>query len=113
MNIRVDADACPVTIREILLRAPVRIVASQPLRVPASTLIKIVQVSPGFDVADNEIVKRAVFRSSGVPGSGVARLSENALDWCFPERKSRRRDISSSRKGTPKIAGSGRDDGLV
>ena len=65
MKIWVDADACPVVIREILFRAAERtgvkviLVANQPIRVPASPLIEFVQVSPGFDVADNEIVKRA------------------------------------------------------
>ena len=65
MKIWVDADACPVVIREILFRAAVRtgvnltLVANQPVRVPASNVIHLVRVSPGFDVADNEIVKRA------------------------------------------------------
>ena len=65
MKIWVDADACPVAIREILFRAAMRtgvkvtLVANQPVRVPASPLIELVQVDPGFDVADNEIVKRA------------------------------------------------------
>ena len=66
MKIWVDADACPVVIRDILFRAAERtgvtmtLVANQPVRVPASPHIEFVQVSPGFDVADNEIVKRAV-----------------------------------------------------
>ena len=65
MKIWVDADACPVAIREILFRAAMRtgvkvtLVANQPVRVPASPLVELVQVDPGFDVADNEIVKRA------------------------------------------------------
>ena len=65
MKIWVDADACPVAIREILFRAAERtgvkvtLVANQPVRVPASPLVECVQVSPGFDVADNEIVRRA------------------------------------------------------
>ena len=65
MKIWVDADACPVAIREILFRAAMRtgvkvtLVANQPVRVPASPLIELVQVDSGFDVADNEIVKRA------------------------------------------------------
>lgn len=65
MQIWVDADACPVVIKDILYRAakrtqtPVTLVANQPLRVPASPYIKALQVSSGFDVADNEIVKRA------------------------------------------------------
>ncbi len=65
MKIWVDADACPVVVKEILFRAAERtgvkvtLVANQPIRIPASRHIEFVQVSPGFDVADNEIVKRA------------------------------------------------------
>jgi uncharacterized protein YaiI (UPF0178 family) len=65
MQIWVDADACPVVIREILFRAAARtgtrltLVANQPVRVPASDFISTVQVAAGFDVADNEIVRRA------------------------------------------------------
>ena len=65
MKIWVDADACPVAIREILFRAAERtgvkvtLVANQPVRVPGSRHVEFVQVRPGFDVADNEIVKRA------------------------------------------------------
>ncbi|WP_257253061.1 MULTISPECIES: YaiI/YqxD family protein [unclassified Endozoicomonas] len=65
MKIWVDADACPVVIKEILFRAadrtetPLTLVANQPLRVPGSRFIKSLQVASGFDVADNEIVKRA------------------------------------------------------
>ena len=65
MRIWVDADACPVVIKEILYRAAKRtgtemtLVANQPLSVPPSPLIKTVQVGAGFDVADNEIVRRA------------------------------------------------------
>jgi uncharacterized protein YaiI (UPF0178 family) len=64
MQIWVDADACPVVIKEILFRAAERtcslltLVANQPIRVPSSQYIKTVQVPAGFDVADNEIVKR-------------------------------------------------------
>lgn len=65
MKIWVDADACPVVIKEILYRAAKRtntemtLVANQPLSVPPSPLIKTVQVASGFDVADSEIVRRA------------------------------------------------------
>jgi uncharacterized protein YaiI (UPF0178 family) len=65
LKIWVDADACPVVIKEILFRAAKRtsteltLVANQPLQVPSSPLIKTVQVASGFDVADNEIVRRA------------------------------------------------------
>ena len=64
MNIWVDADACPLVIREILVKAAQRtrvivtFVANQPVNVPLSTVVNTIQVAPGFDVADNEIVKR-------------------------------------------------------
>lgn len=64
MQIWVDADACPGAIKEILFRAaermpvPLTLVANQPLRTPPSRYIKTIQVSGGFDVADNEIAKR-------------------------------------------------------
>ena len=64
MHIWVDADACPKVIKDILFRAATRtkiqltLVANQTLQVPPSPFIRSVQVSEGFDVADNEIVKR-------------------------------------------------------
>lgn len=64
MKLWVDADACPVAIREILYRAAKRtevrltLVANQFLRTPPSPWIRSIQVSAGFDVADNEIVRR-------------------------------------------------------
>lgn len=63
MNIWVDADACPVVIKEILFRAAERtqtsvtLVANQSISVPPSRYIKTLRVSSGFDVADDEIVK--------------------------------------------------------
>lgn len=65
MKIWVDADACPGAIKEILFRAAERtgtlltLVANQPLRTPPSRFISAVQVAAGFDVADDEIVRRA------------------------------------------------------
>ena len=65
MQIWIDADACPGVIKEILFRAAQRtgvqltLVANQFLRVPAAANISMIQVPQGFDVADNEIVKRA------------------------------------------------------
>ena len=64
MKIWVDADACPVAIREILFRASTRtavkltLIANQHLPVPRSPHINMIQVSSGFDIADDEIVKR-------------------------------------------------------
>ncbi|ORM51226.1 DUF188 domain-containing protein [Pantoea conspicua] len=65
MAIWVDADACPNVIKEVLYRAAdrtattVAFVANQFLRVPSSPYLRTLQVPAGFDVADNEIVRRA------------------------------------------------------
>lgn len=62
-KIWVDADACPVVIKEILFRAAERtkietiLVANKLLRVPPSPYIRALQVPAGFDVADNKIVQ--------------------------------------------------------
>ena len=64
MKIWVDADACPVVVKEILYRAATRtgveliLVANQPLSTPSSPNISTLQVPRGFDVADDEIVKQ-------------------------------------------------------
>jgi uncharacterized protein YaiI (UPF0178 family) len=64
VEIWVDADACPVVIKEILFRASMRtgvrstLVANQSIRIPASPHLRTIQVQSGFDVADNEIVRR-------------------------------------------------------
>lgn len=63
MKIWVDADACPVAIKEILYRAanraeiPLTLVANQMLRVPPSPWIKALQVPAGFDVTDRRIAQ--------------------------------------------------------
>ncbi|MEX0732744.1 MAG: YaiI/YqxD family protein [Aquisalimonadaceae bacterium] len=65
MRIWVDADACPRVIKDILFRAAERtgtlltLVANQPLQTPPSPLIRTIQVSAGFDVADDRIVELA------------------------------------------------------
>lgn len=65
MKIWVDADACPNVIKNILFRAAERtrvtvtLVANQFLRTPPSRYINSIQVSSGFDVADNLIVQKA------------------------------------------------------
>jgi len=64
MQIWVDADACPKAIKEILFRAAERgaitttLVANQFVQTPPSRHIRLLQVTFGFDVADNEIIKR-------------------------------------------------------
>lgn len=61
MTIWIDADACPVPVRDIVLRAGERtqtaliFVANTPIPLPRRALIKMVQVQQGFDVADNYI----------------------------------------------------------
>lgn len=63
LKIYVDADACPSAIKEILYRVSQRtgieviLVANQPLSVPRIPTVRSVQVSQGFDVADNHIVQ--------------------------------------------------------
>ena len=64
MHIWVDADACPLAVKEILYRAaertevPMTLVANKLLGAPRSRFIHVLQVGQGFDVADNEIAKR-------------------------------------------------------
>ena len=64
MNIWVDADACPVVIKDILYRAAERarvrltLVANRDLRIPKSLYVSLLKVAAGFDVADKEIAKR-------------------------------------------------------
>ena len=64
MKIWVDADACPNAIKEILFRAAERtgtaltLVANHEIKVKPSRLISFLRVAPGYDAADNEIVRR-------------------------------------------------------
>ena len=64
MQILVDADACPVVIRDILYRAAQKrslrltLFANQSFQVPASPLISLYQVAQGPDMADHEIAAR-------------------------------------------------------
>ncbi|QGG80579.1 YaiI/YqxD family protein [Litorivicinus lipolyticus] len=62
----VDADACPNAIKTVIFKAAERrqlattLVANQYIKPPPSAVIKAIQVPAGFDVADNEILKRMV-----------------------------------------------------
>jgi uncharacterized protein YaiI (UPF0178 family) len=64
MKIWIDGDACPNAIKDILFRAAQRtgisltLVANHIVKVPPSRHISFLRVASGFDVADNEIVKR-------------------------------------------------------
>jgi len=63
LRIWVDADACPVVIKEMLYRAAIRVqvsttfVANTYLKLPPSPFIQLLTVPKGFDVADNRIVQ--------------------------------------------------------
>ena len=65
MQIWVDADACPAPVKAIVFRAsqrvriPVILVANRRAQTPPFPLIKVVQVSQGFDAADDYIVANA------------------------------------------------------
>ena len=58
MTLWVDADACPVVIKEILFRAsertqlPLVLIANRPIHIPRSKLVSMVQVGAGMDVAE-------------------------------------------------------------
>lgn len=62
-QIWVDADACPIPIKEILFRTARRLeirltlVANGGLRVPTSELINVIVVPHGADIADKKIVE--------------------------------------------------------
>ena len=64
VQIWVDADACPVVVKDILYRAATKrkiittFVANQPLNVPRSPFLKTVRVGSGFDVADDFITEK-------------------------------------------------------
>ena len=63
MKIYVDADACPTVIKDILYRVSQRtgieviLVANQALSTPRIPTVRSIQVSQGFDVADDHIVQ--------------------------------------------------------
>lgn len=63
MQIWVDADACPGSVKDVLFRAarrceiPVTLVANQSISVPQSDLINCIVVAHGADVADSHIVE--------------------------------------------------------
>jgi len=59
----VDADACPVPIKETLFKAAERtgikvtLIANHSMRVPPGDHIHFIQVPQGFDVADHRLVR--------------------------------------------------------
>ena len=91
MDIWVDADACPVVIKEILFRAAKRtgiqltLVANQSLSIPKNSSIRMIQVPSGFDVADNEIARLNMrdfmdtLRASGINTGGPAAINQSDI----------------------------------
>ena len=85
MKIWVDADACPVVIKEIIFRAAKRtsthtmLVANQHIRVPPSPFIKSIQVASGFDVAD-DVGDRATHLVADLGHEEVRNRCSNVLD---------------------------------
>ena len=63
IKIWVDADACPVAVREIIFRVAKRLkiettfVANSTIRVPPVDFIRAITVPYGADIADHEIVR--------------------------------------------------------
>lgn len=63
LQILIDADACPASIKDILFRTARRlqvrltVVANQTIRVPESDLIQVITVTDGADVADDRIIQ--------------------------------------------------------
>lgn len=84
MKIWVDADACPAVIKDILFRAakrtrvPVTLVANHAMKIPSSEFITFLLVQSGFDVADNEIIKR--MRSKDLVVTGDIPLAAEVIE---------------------------------
>ena len=63
MKIYVDADSCPTVIKDILVRAAIRVtvpivfIANQPVKLPESDIISMIIVEAGPDIADDKIVE--------------------------------------------------------
>ena len=71
-KIWVDADACPVAVKEVIYKAALRtetvtvLVANSFMRTPKSPLIRLEVVSKGADVADQYIVDHAESRDLAI-----------------------------------------------
>ena len=88
MHIWVDADACPLAVKEILYRAAERaqvqmtLVANKLLGTPRSPWIRALQVARGFDVADHADRKRFAdqldrFLAKVKPGPPIRALGDD------------------------------------
>ena len=90
MKIWVDADACPVVIKEILFRAAARtgvqltLVANKYLRVPRSDNIAMIAVEAGLDIENPEGVKFSKQLIAAVNDGQVSRKSVVRWPACLP-----------------------------
>ncbi|HUF72700.1 MAG TPA: YaiI/YqxD family protein [Gammaproteobacteria bacterium] len=123
MHIWVDADACPAVIKEILFRAAMRtgialtLVANQAVRIPNAPSIRTIQVGSGFDVADQEIVKRCragdlvitgdIPLAADVLGKGAIALSPRGELYSTDDIKARltMRDFMDTLRGSGIVTG--------
>ena len=91
MQIWVDADGCPVEIKELLFRAAgrckimVTLVANQILTIPVSPYVKMLLVPGGLDAADRKIVEivsaKDLVITSDIPlAADVVAKGANALN---------------------------------
>jgi len=91
MQIWVDADACPRSVKEILYRAAMRtgtrltLVANQGLKAPPSPCIKTVRVGTGMDVADayiaGEVAAGDLVITADIPlAAEIVRRQAHVLD---------------------------------
>lgn len=119
----IDADACPVTIREVLFRAAQRtgltltLVANQYLRTPPSKHITAVQVASGFDEADDYIEAHAakgdLVITQDIPlaaklvALGATALSPRGVLYDVESVKSHlaRRDLREELRGAGMVSG--------
>ncbi|MEM1067367.1 MAG: YaiI/YqxD family protein [Planctomycetota bacterium] len=84
LKLWVDADACPIAIKEILFRVAERrriettLVANQSIAIPRSDFIRRVTVRDGADIADNAIVE--MMRPGDVVITGDIPLAARVVD---------------------------------
>jgi uncharacterized protein YaiI (UPF0178 family) len=84
MRLYIDADACPVVIREIVFKAAERtgveltLVANRHVRIPSLSTIHFIKVAAGPDVADDEIVNR--LKAGDLVITGDIPLAAKALE---------------------------------
>ena len=121
MQIWVDADACPVAIKEILYRAaervelPLVLVANRELRTPWSPFIRSVRVPHGFDVADGYIVQHArsgdIVITADIPlAAEVLEKGAHVLD---PRGERYSEENIGDRLATRNLLAGLRDDGMI